>query len=200
MKTAGTQSEEIEIPAQNSPIALFFVVVPPLLLVAFGYAMMRFALPKPLLGLLALAVGSSLVLFKGALEALGPTTFELTPQELIVKRWVGSASYAWSDIESVKLVDPGATFSDSGRDDEGRAGIGLFMRKTDNKPRDPEAEPDVILVARSGEEREMIVKASERIAATKRKSMGPVDTRRGPPQLGRSAKSFRRPAQSPAAA
>lgn len=194
MKVASKQAESIEFPAQNSPIAMFFAVVPALTFFAVVFALLRNSFPTYLVGQLLVVAGGCLFMVKLALEGLGPVTLEMTPQELVVKRMLGSTSYPWSNIESVKLFDPGATFANSGRGEEAHAAIGLFLRAPDKKARDGDAEPDVILISASAEEADKLAKACNRLELARRKAMGGAsnEPRRG--GLGKPAKGFRRPA------
>ena len=160
------KGDHIEFPAQMPPLAVFFVVAPLLTIVAVTLALMQHQLPMLLKVLLFLLVGSCVALVREAIGHIGEVTIEMTGQELIVKRLIGSASYSWSQIDQVKLVDPGASFSDI-RNDDGRAGIGLFLRDAEKKERAPDAEPDVVLISRSGDDAGLVIKACERIATAK---------------------------------
>ena len=190
-----TATEEIEFPAQNSPLAILFVVVSLLTLVVTVYVLAKVKLPTYLFGPLVVVAGSCAVLAKLALEGLGAITLEITQQELVIKRMIGSSSYSWSDIESVKLFDPGATFANGGRGAEAYIGIGLFMRKADKKERDPSADPDVLVAAFTSAEADIVSKACNRLDLARRRSMngGGNDAKRGP-GLGKPVKGFRRPA------
>jgi hypothetical protein len=186
MAARAQSNPQIELPARNPPIAVFFVVVPALTVVALIATLLGHPLPTPLLAMLLVVGASCLFLIKEAIGHLGPVRIEMTAQELIVKRVLGGESYPWSQIESVRLFDPGATFSDGGRHGEGRAGLGLFLRQPGKAERLPDAEPDVLIVSRGGDDAEAVIKASERITAAKRSAGSGRDPRR-PGMLGGKA-------------
>ncbi len=170
---ASTNSKDrIFFPGTNRPIAFFFVIVPVVTTIVAGICVYKYKLPIALIGLILLLIGSCVVLAKAALFSLGDTTIELTAQELKVQRLIGSASYNWSDIESVKLIDPGVTFCDNALEDEKRAGIGLILRKTDRKEAPSDDTPDVLVVVRAGDDVLKVTKAFERINAMKRGGSG----------------------------
>ena len=186
-------ADQIEFPAQKSPLAMFFVVVPTLTIVTIALVVMQHKLPLYLIALLLLVGGGCMMLAKAALESLGDVKIDLTGEELVVRRLVGSASYSWSNIESVKMLSPDPTFADI-RGEEGTIGIGLFMRNPDKKKeRDADAPPDVLIVTRSAEEADKVAKACERISNARRKALGGGgDQRRG--GSGKQGKAFRKPA------
>ncbi len=187
-------ADQIEFPAHKSPLAIFFVVVPTLTIVTIAAAVIQHEMPLYLIALLLLVGGGCIMLAKAAVESLGDVTIDLTGEELVVKRLVGSASYSWSNIESVKTLRPDPTFADI-RGEEGTIGIGLFMRNPDKKKeREADAPPDVLIVTRSAEEADKVAKACERISNARRKAMGGGDQRRGGIGSGKPAKAFRKPA------
>lgn len=166
---ASTNSKDkIFFPGTNRPIAFFFVIVPVLTTIVAGTCVYKYKLPIALIGLLLLLIVCCGLLAKAALSSLGDTTIELSAQEIKVQRLVGSASYNWSDIESVKLVDPGVTFCDNSQEGDKRAGIGLILRKADRKEAPSDDNPDVLVVVRAGEDVLKVTKAFERINAMKR--------------------------------
>jgi hypothetical protein len=193
MNSNSKSAELIEFPAQNQPIAIFFVVVPLATLIAIVVALLLNKFPPYLIGQLLVVAGGCIAMAKFALEGLGSVTLEITPQELIVKRMLGSTSYSWSNIESIKAFNPGATFANGGRSEDGHAGLGLNLRRADKKARDVDAEPDVLLVSFGAEDADKISKACTRLENARRKAMGPntADQRRG--GIGKPAKGFRRP-------
>lgn len=186
-------ADKIEFPGRTSPLTVFFVVVPILIIVLTGWVLMKYRLPIPLMGLLAIVAASCAVLVKSAAEHLGEISVELTAEEVIVKRVVGSASYGWSQIESVKVVAASPSFGDSGRGEEGRCGLGLFLRTAEKKERSASDPPDVMVVSRSGEDVGQLQKAAERLSNARRKAVSGGDTRRNTASR-KPAKAFRRPA------
>ena len=187
-------SDTIEFPAQRSPLAIFFVVVPVLTIVTIAIVVLNHKLPIYLMCLLGVVAIGCLALAKAALETIGDVTLELTGEELVVKRLLGSASYSWSHIESVKKFDPGPTFADT-RSEEGSAGIGLFLRDPERKKeREADAPPDVLIVSRNAEEADKVAKACERIANARRKAMGGAGDQRRGAVGGKSTRAFRKPA------
>ncbi len=189
-------ADRFEFPATNTPIAIFFTVVPTLTTLAIAVAIFKNKLPLFLIAILLVLAVSCILLAKEAANHLGPLTIELTPQEIVVKRLLGSSSYPWSMIEHIKLIDPGATFSDASRDDEKRAGIGLFFRMPDRKEAPPDDRPDALLVTRSGDEAAAkLMKACDRMAFMKRNGSGSRSGKiNGTAPAGR--KSFRKTANA----
>lgn len=192
--SSSTASDVIEFPAKTSPIAVFFVVVPLLTLIAVVVALTRNKFPAYLVGQLLVVAGGCIVLVKLGLEGLGSVTLEITPQELVVKRLLGSTSYPWSKIESAKAFNPGPTFANSGRGEDGHAGLGLFLRMPDKKTRADDAEPDVLLVSVTSDDTDKVKKACNRLELARRKAMGSAGTEQRRGGLGKPAKGFRRPA------
>lgn len=185
----------IFLPRGISAMAAFFAAVPALTILAIGIAVMRNALPLPLTALLAIVACSCGYWIKIALPQLGDINIEMTAHDLVIKRLIGRSTYPWSQIESVKLFDPGSTLADSGRGEEGRVAIGLFLRST-AKTRTPDAPPDVTVITGTADNAEPIIKACERIT---------VHHRRGPAGangvgFGRNLKGFRKPAKATGAA
>ncbi len=179
---------------KTSPIAVFFAIVPLLTLIATVVALLNNKFPAYLVAQLLVVAGGCIVLVKLALDGLGSVTLEITPQELIVRRMLGSTSYPWSNIEGVKAFNPGPTFANSGRGEDGHAGLGLFLRLPDKKTRDSEAEPEVLLVSVTSEDTDKVKKACTRLELARRKAMGATATDQRRPGVGKPAKGFRRPA------
>lgn len=185
----------ILLPRGIPPMAAFFVAVPALTILAIGIAVMGNALPLPLTALLAIVVCSCGYWIKIALPQLGDVSIELTAQDLVIKRLTGRSTYPWSQVESVKLFDPGSTMADSSRNGEGRVGIGLFLRST-AKTRTPDSPPDVTIITGSADTAEPIIKACERITSHHRR--GPAGA--NGIGFGRNVKGFRKPAKQTGAA
>ena len=184
-------NDTIEFTRRRAPLAIFFLVVPALVLVMIVATVVTHRFPPVLLGLLA-AVGASCAFWvKTSLEQIGSVVVEMAPQELRIKRLLGGVSYAWSDIDTIKLVDPGASLSDSGRQDGGRVGIGLYLR-TKNQNRTPEQPPDEIIITATQDGAAMVIKAGERIIAFHRKAA----TKAAGSNFGKTGKGFRRPAKA----
>ena len=190
-KPSAQQADQIVFPARIPPLAVFFVAAPLGTIMAIAVVLFTYKLPMLLIILLGLVGISCIALIKEAVVHLGPTTLEMTGQGLVIKRMLGSECYSWSQIDKVKLVDPGPSYSDS-RHEEGRAGIGLFLRGAETKERAPEAEPDVILICRSAVDAGPVILACERIATVKRMSVNGRDPKRTGGMAGKQGKSFRR--------
>lgn len=190
-QSSAPTSDEIEFPMRMPPLAVFFVAVPILTIIFIVMVLVEYRMPLLLKIFLFLLGGSCIALIREAFNHLGAVTIQMSGQELIIKRMLGRSSYSWSEIEQVKLVDPGASFSDS-RHDEGRAGIGLFLRDPEKKVRAPDAEPDVILLSRSGDDAGLVIKACERIATVKRMSVNGRDPKRTTGLAAKPGKSFRK--------
>ena len=187
-----TSGEKLEFPATNTPIAIFFAVVPTLTVVAIVAAIFKNKLPLFLIAPLLVLAVSCVIVAKEAVTHLGDTNLEITPQELVVTRLIGSASYPWNTIESIKLIDPGATFSDASRTDENRQAIGLFLKMPDRKEAPPNDRPDVLVVTRAGEDGDKVMKAFDKISIAKRNAGGKSGGKINGPANGR--KSFRKTA------
>ncbi len=173
-------AQEIVVHARGyQPVAVFFLIVPTLIVAMTVFNIMTMKLPIPLIGLLVVVVACCFVWIKSALSELGDLKIEGTPQELRIAGLLGSTSYAWSFIDEIKLVNPGASMSDTGRNDEGRIGIGLFMRLPPGKTRPADAKPDAILMSGSREEAEKVMDAADRILAYQRKTSVNSRGRRG---------------------
>ncbi len=197
-------SDKVVFPPSFSPIGIFFVVVPSLVVLGIVACLVFQRLPiLVMLPLLAVA-GCCVVLAKEAIDEMGKVTIEWSPQGLTVHRTLGSVSYYWSHMEGVEGYDPGATFGDFGRHEEKRAAIGLFIRDPNRKARDAGAMPDVMIVSRAGAEGEKIPKLVERIAHARRYGGGkgsrkfgaaaPANVASKPTAKSKSARSFRRAA------
>jgi hypothetical protein len=185
--------EKFEFPATNTPIAIFFVIVPTLTTLAIAVSLFKHKLPFYLIAILLVLAAACILLVKEAISHIGDVTIELTPQEIVVRRLTGSASYPWSTIESMKLIDPGATFSDASRDDENRSGIGLFLKVPNRKEAPANDQPDVLVLTRSGEDSAKIIKLFDRMSIVKRNG---ANNRSGKisPQTGNAKKGFRKTA------
>lgn len=194
--------EQVIFPAHVSPIGIFFVVVPVLIMIfgALSLSMMR--LPIVLMILLLVVMGSCAVLLKSAVEEMGQVVIDWSGQGITVKTLLASTSYYWSHIERVELYDPGATFGDKGRHEELRMAIGLYLRDPERKQRDESEPPDVMLVSRTDGSADKIPKLVERLSNAKRYGGG-KDARKlgaaGSANGGRAARSFRKQANAPAA-
>lgn len=193
---AANQPDILVFQRPPSPLAIFFIAVPALLLLMLAITIANHKFPLPLLGLLAVLGGSCMFWISQAIGEIGTVTIEMTPEELRVKRLVGSSSYSWSFVESVKMFDPDSTMADGGRTDEGRAGIGLYLRDPNKKERAPDAPPDAVLVSGIGDLAEHIVKSIDKISNYHRRM---ANSDRGKPGSGVAGfnmpkKAFRRPA------
>jgi hypothetical protein len=199
MKTQKQQSDLIHIERGKPPLALFFIVVPSLTLVALIATIATQSFPLPLLGLLAVVGICCLLWVREAIGQVGATTLELTKEELKVKRMLGGDSFSWSFIEAIKVCDPGPTLGDSGRHDDVRAGLGLYL-KNGGKERLPDAPPDVLIVSGSGDLAAPIVKAAERLTSYHRKAAN-SSGKGGAAQAGfnKARKPFRKPTAASAA-
>ena len=191
-------TEQVEFATRVSPIGIFFGVVSASVVVCAAITMASHKPPVLLMLLMMGVMGCCIKLLKNAIEDMGQVTIEWSSQALVVHRLTGNSSYSWSQIDSVKLFDPGATFGDHGRHEEKRAAIGLYLRDPERKQL-PDL-PDVMVVSRAGEDAEKIAKLCERLAHAKRFAGGKEVRRVGAVAIpaGRAAKSFRRTAAAPA--
>jgi hypothetical protein len=192
MKTPRQQADLIHFDRGKPPLALFFLIVPCLTLMALVATIATRSFPLPLLGLLAIMGICCLLWIRAALGQIGGTTLELTKEELKVKRMLGGDSFSWSFIEAIKVCDPGPTLGDSGRHDDVRAGLGLYLKNA-VKERLPDAPPDVLIVSGSGAMAEPIIKAAERLTSYHRKAIN-GSGKGGAAQAGfnRAKKQFRK--------
>ena len=170
----------------RSPIALFFLILPVSIVVMIGVTVVSNSFPLHLLAVLAAVAGSCLFWIKTAAQQIGNVTIEMSAQTLIVRGLTGSQSYAWTDIEAIRLFDPGSTLADSRNHEGGRVGIGMFLRTKDQN-REEGAAPDVLVVTGTKDEAANVIKGCERMIAYQRKVV--VGDRGG---FGRSGKGFRR--------
>jgi hypothetical protein len=194
-------SETVEFPHHPSPIGVFFVVVPTLVVVFGAIVIASYRLPWIMYILVATVMGCAAVLAKTAIDEIGKVKIEWSAQGVTVHRILGSESFYWSHVERVELLDPGATFGDNGRHDEGRSAIGIFIRDPQRKDRPLSDTPDAMLVSRVGEQAGKIPKLAERLANAKRFGGGKDGRKLGgsaPSQPGRAAKQFRRTASAAA--
>lgn len=201
MTATAPTTEKMVFPAHAAPIGIFFIVVPTLVILATAACLLLQRLPFFLImPMLAVAV-SCMVLVKEAIEEMGQVTLEWSGQGLTVHRVLGSVSYYWSHVEAVESFDPGATFGDLGRHEEGRTAIGLFIRNPMRKERPIGAPPDVMLVSRTGEDGDRLPKLAERLGFVRRYGGGKEARRLGgaageapaKPKT-KAARSFRRTA------
>ena len=192
-RTPTQASDAIVFHRTIAPLAVFFVAVPAITLVAIGIAIFLNVFPIPLLVLLAVVGGSCMFWIKVALPQIGSVTVDLTAAELRINRMFGGVSYPWSHIEAIKLVDPGSTLADSGRHEDGRVGIALFLRST-AKDRKPDSPPDEIVVTGNQDSADAIITGCERMVAYQRRSSGGERGSQG--GFGRNGKSFRKPAKA----
>lgn len=188
---ASTTKDKIFFPGTNKPIAIFFSVVPVLTALVAAYSIYIYKLPLILICMLTVLIASCIMLAKAAIESLGDVTIEMSTHELTIRRLAGGTSYPWTEIESVKLIDPGATFGAHALEDQKTCAIGLVLRKPDRKETPPDDQPDVLVIARAGDDAAAVTKAYERISAMKRGGSAPQGKGKG----GLApAKGFRRPA------
>lgn len=186
-------AETITFERVRAPLAIFFVVVPAVLLLMIGVTFVNYKFPLALYGLLGAVGATCLVWIKLALDNIGNVAVELGAQQLSIKRLVGSTCHDWHDIELIKLVDPGATLADSGRQDEGRVGLGLYL-KSKAEQRADDAAPDEMIITANHDGAGAVIKASERLIAFHRKAAaGKGAAASG---FGRTGKGFRRPAKA----
>lgn len=199
MKTPKQQADIINIDRGIPPLATFFIVLPALTLLSLVAAVATHSFPLPLLGLLSIVGVCCLLWVREAIGQIGSTSLELTKEELKIKRMLGGDSFSWSFIESIKVCDPGPTLGDSGRHDDVRAGLGLYL-KNPGKERLPDAPPDVLIIAGSGDLAEQIVRAADRLTAFHRKTASGAG-KGGAAQAGfnRPKKQFRKPSAAAAA-
>ena len=199
MKTPKQQADLLRFERGKPPLALFFLIVPTLTVLALIASVATRSLPLPLLGLLTVVGVCCLLWIRDALGQIGGTTLELTKEELKVKRMFGGDSFSWSYIEGIKVCDPGPTLGDSGRHDDVRAGLGLYLKNA-AKERLPDAPPDVLIVSGSGDLAAPIVKAAERLTSYHRKATNGTG-KGGAAQVGfnRAKKQFRKPTAANAA-
>ena len=193
MKTKAKQPvDQIAFDRGLAPIAMFFLVVPMLILVMIGITLMTHSFPAPLVALLLVLAMSCLGWIVVSVQEVGSVTIELGAEEIKVKRMLGGESYSWAAIDDIKLLNPGPSLSDSGRHDDPRAAIGLWM-KAEKKDKSADLPPDVIIVSGSGPLAEVIVRSSERIISHFRRGGGGSEKAsvRG---FNRGRKDFRRPA------
>ena len=186
-------TESMDFPARISPIGGFFLAVPTAIVATIVWTITFHALPIYITALLIVIAGCCVKLVKEAIEDLGQVTVEWTTQGVTVNRLIGSFAFSWSEVEK---HDPGATFGDSGRREDGRAGVGLFIRNHERgKERVSDTLPDVLIVSRCGADAERVVKLAEKLAHAKRFAGGRDPRRGGIAQpAGRSTKAFRKTA------
>ncbi len=195
-------ADKVVFPRSISPIGVYFVVVPSVVVLGIAACLVFQRLPiLVMLPLLAVA-GCCMALVKESIDEMGQVTVEWTSQGLTVHRTLGSVSYYWSHMEGVEMYDPGATFGDFGRHEEKRAAIGLFIRDPNRKARDAGAMPDVMIVSRAGDEGDKIPKVVERLAHARRYGGGkearkfgaaaPAKVESKPAAKKKAARSFRR--------
>ncbi len=202
MSGSAANTDQMVFPAHPSPIGIFFVAVPGLIIVFIGVCFSIYVLPLILKILLLPVLGSCIYAVKNALDEMGQVTLEWSGQGLTVHRILGSDSYYWSHVEGVELYDPGATFGDLGRHEEKRQAIGLFVRDPARKQRPHGSPPDVMVVSRAGEAADKIPKLVERLSNAKRFGGGKdarklgaaaaTDSKGKPAKSSKSSKAFRR--------
>lgn len=175
---AAPQSERIDFPARVSPIGAFFVLIPTLILFTIGWTIVHHRMPIYIILLLLVVAGCCGKLLKEAIEDLGPVSVSWTSQGVTVNRLIGSYTFSWSQVEKVEKHDPGATFGDFGRHEDGRAGVGLFIRNPDRKDRAIDAPPDVLILSRCGSDADKVANLADRLVHAKRFAGG-KDPRRG---------------------
>ncbi len=197
MSSSPSTPEQIQFPTRFSPIGVYFAVVSSLTITFALATFLSTRLPLPLMGLLLAVIGCCVVLLRNSIEEMGSVTIEWSSQGVTCRRPLGSVSYYWSHIERVELYDPGATFGDFGRHEDGRSAIGLFLRNPANANKPASDVPDVMLISRVGEAAEKIPKLAERLSNAKRYGGG-KDARKigvnAPVVSPRSSKQFRRSA------
>ena len=190
-------AENITFERPLSAIAVFFLVVPAAIIVMFLVVAVTHHLPFVLIALLSVVGGACMLLIAQAIPALGPVTVKLSPEGLAIKRMLGSTLYPWSNIESIKAVACGPTLADSGRLDDGRVGLCLYLGTGNAVGKDADREPDEIIVSGLDGIAADIAKAIKKIEVYRRKITGGGDSSK---RVGLGAKApFRRPATATAA-
>lgn len=190
-------AERADFPMRISPIGGFFLAVPALIIVVILWTIAAHPLPIYIIVLLLVIVGCCGKLVMEAIIDVGQVSVEWTSLGVTIYKPIGSCTFTWSEVEKVEKHDPGATFGDMGRHEEGRAGVGLYIRNPNRgAERERDAPPDVLIVSRCGAEAERVAKLAEKLAHAKRFAGG-RDPRRGGATAasgGRSAKAFRKTA------
>ena len=196
-KRATANVENIQFERPLSSIALFFLVVPAAIIVMFLTVAITHRLPFVLMALLSVVGAACMMLIIQALPALGPVTVKLSPEGLAIKRMLGSTLYPWSNIESIKAAACGPTLADSGRLDDGRVGLCLYLATNNAAGNAADREPDEIIVSGVEGFAADIAKAIKQIEVYRRKITGGGDSGK---RIGLGAKApFRRPSTANAA-
>lgn len=194
MPDSAPKSDTLVFPMHVSPIGIFFVIVPTVVILFTGMALWTTKLPLPLIGLLLVVVASCVALAKAAIDEMGAVTIEWSGQCVTIHRVMGSETYYWSHVERIETFDPGATFGDLGRHEEKRIALGLLVCDRTKKGALAEAPPNVLLISRVNEDKERIPKLAERLGNAKRNGGKEMRKLGGAAQAanGKSPKSFRR--------
>jgi hypothetical protein len=132
------------------------------------------------------------------------TKLVLTQQGMKMSRLFGSKSYAWSEIEDIRIIAPTNTFGDNPLLEPGkRIGLGLFVANS-SKVRDNEFDADVVLCAGGAPHADRLMSLVERLKSARTASGSaaggrkPGAARRG--KFGTKDGGFSRRASAAAAA
>lgn len=187
--------EALEFAGRPSWLAIVLAVVPALVVLQSLYVLAVKPVPVILVVLLIAMMLACGLLGAKALEGVLPTSVALTQHGIDVSRTFGSQTYAWHEIEDIKLVPaPGTMADDPNRSLANRIGIGLFL-KAKSKDREDDNLADVVLFVGTDEDTSQLMGIMERITAFRARKLGPA---RGPAKIGarrgpvRAQNQFRR--------
>lgn len=179
---AAPDPEALEFAARPNWLALMLAIVPALVVLQSLYVLVVKPVPIGLVLLILVTMGACGLVAAKAIESLMPTSVQLTEQGVDVNRTFGSQSFAWHDIEDIKLVPAPGTFADDpNRGLASRIGIGLFLKET-AKDREDANVPDVVLFVGTDEDTSQLLGLMERIGRHRTRKAVPV--RSGPPKIG----------------
>ena len=139
-------------------------MVPALLVAAIVMLIQSQQFPLYFLALLlVLAISSVSVAVAACGQLIGPT-LTLNPDGFSVSRLFSTKTFAWADIESIRIVPQTRTFGDDPfTDTSQRFGLGVFLRKTDASHRETDDDPDVVVCAGGSANAEALVAAAEQL-------------------------------------
>ena len=147
----------IDLPTRAHPLLVILTLTPLALTIAVLAMVVFEDVPWPLILLLMVVVGCSLVLSHTAGQYLLGGALIADENGITVKRLLGETVYPWNTVEDIKVTPATGTFGDDPfLETAKRIGAGLFLRNPE-RDREHEFDADVVLCSGSADETSLMM-------------------------------------------
>lgn len=188
---AGGDDTTIDLPGSSNPFLIALISVSVALLPTIGLLITSTALPLAMVALLVVVAGSALFLAVIATDQMLGSKLTVTDDGVTLSRMLGAQTFAWHQIEDVKVVAPTNSLGDDPMIDvTRRLGLGLFIR-VPGRPPDTTRDAEVILCTAKESRLEMLVQLVERLKRMRPKSGARPGVSQAPPRIGAKRGEFR---------